>query len=77
MSDLILLPVPYTDSEQIEARISNFRKSLMSGDQDLAYCCEILDIIIDYIGDFEDEDPRIDEAFKKLQEAGFWLDSVL
>lgn len=49
----------------------------MSGDQDLAYCCEILDIIIDYIGDFEDEDPRIDEAFKKLQEAGFWLDSVL
>ena len=37
----------------------------------------MIDIIIEYLAQFDDEDAMLNQAYVKLQEAHFWLDSSI
>ena len=77
MSNIRLLPTAFTSEERIQAQIDGFRKSFMGADYDLETCNQIIDVIISYLSQFEDDNIALNQAYVKLQETSFWLYSAL
>ena len=79
MSNLYVVPFAQTSEERIQSQIDNFRKLFItqSGDFDLDYCNQMIDIIIEYLAQFDDDDVMLNQAYVRLQEAHFWLDSSI
>lgn len=73
MAHLKLIKNELSDEERIQARIDAFRRDFMRGDGDMYQVQKVLDIILDYLCEYED--PEVCQAFVSLQEGYFWLDA--
>lgn len=76
MNNLYVLPVATTTEERIQLNIDRFRNEFMQGDGDIYQVEQLLEIIIEYLSDFE-YDPMIEQAYVKLNESFFWLSSAI
>jgi len=76
MDNLLLLPPMENHEDRIQARIEAFRREFMSGDSSIEQVNELLEIILEYLSQFE-EDPYLNQAFIKLNESNFWLYSFV
>ena len=76
MNNLYALPVIHTREERIQARIDAFRNEFMQGDGDIHQVEQLLEVIIEYLADFEDE-PMLAQAYIKLNESFMWLSSAV
>jgi hypothetical protein len=74
MDKLKLYKFPTTSEERIQSQIDRFAKELKSGDANLDAVNDILGIVLEYLCEFDD-DPFLSQAFIKLNEGSFWLDS--
>ena len=77
MNNLVLLPYAHTSEERIQSQIDSFRRLFMTADYDLENCNQIIDIIISYLAQFDDDNIALNQAYVKLQESNFWLYSAL
>ena len=76
MSNLVLLNSPFTKDDRIEAMVRKFQNDLMNGDSNMECANELIGVVIEYLCQYED-DPFLNQAFVKLNEAEFWLGSWL
>jgi len=77
MGKLILLPTALTTEDRIQNQIDAFRANIMRSNGDIQMCNQMIDIVIDYLAEFDDENIMLNQAYVKLQEASFWLDSSM
>ncbi len=73
-NNVYLLPNPTTSEERIQLKIDSFRREFMNGDGDIDQVEQVLEIILEYLADFE-SDSMLEQAYIKLNESFFWLSS--
>jgi hypothetical protein len=77
MNNLILLPSITTTEERIFNQIEAFRAMFLTSEGDIEICAELVEVIIDYLAEFDDENLMLNQAYVKLQEASYWIDSSM
>ena len=77
MNNLILLPTIHTTEERIQNQIDMFKSMFISQEGDIETCEQLIGIVINYLAEFDDDNIMLNQAYVKLQEANFWLDSSL
>jgi pullulanase/glycogen debranching enzyme len=73
MKNIKLINSPYTQEQRIQARIESFRKDLIRGEGDMHYINDILDVVFNYLAEYEDDD--IHASTIKIKEAIFYIDN--
>ena len=74
MNNLVVLEYPQTSEERIQNKIESFRRELIGSDVSTDHVEDILEIVCEYLGQFEN-DPLLEQVFLKINEANFWLHS--
>ncbi len=68
---LRLIKNKLTHKDRMQARIDSLKRDLLSGDGDMLYVEQVLDIVFDYMSQFEDEDVFMSAL--KIKEATFFI----
>ena len=77
MANLILLPFAQTTDERIQNQIEAFRTMFLTQEGDVENANQMIDVIIEYLSQFDDDNLELNQAYVKLQEAHFWLDGSM
>lgn len=74
MGDLVLLKNTLSHKDRIQERINRFSKEFMMGDGDIEQLQSLMQICSEYLYEYAD-DPTLNQAYVRLNESIYWLDS--
>jgi hypothetical protein len=72
---LTLISNNISTEQRIKNRIEGFRQDLFKQEGDVELCNELLEVLIDYLDQFEDDD--IQSSLYKIKEAYFYIENFI
>ena len=73
--NLTLIKNNLSHDQRIQAKIDSFRREIMQSEGDMQYVQEILEICLQYVSEYDDNDVYMSSI--KIKEAIFYLDCFI